>query len=59
MDETIETYFTAENLFDKDPPFIVGTRGAGFYAGQGNTGLYDRPRPHLPRRASASACNLR
>lgn len=42
MDDTIETYFTAENLFDKDPPFIVGTRGAGFYAGQGNTGLYDR-----------------
>jgi outer membrane receptor protein involved in Fe transport len=42
MDGMIEPYFTAENVFNKDPPFIVGTRGAGFYAGQGNTGLYDR-----------------
>jgi outer membrane receptor protein involved in Fe transport len=42
MDDAIETYFTAENVFNTDPPFVVGTRGAGFYAGQGNTGLYDR-----------------
>lgn len=42
MDDAIETYFTAENVFDKDPPFVVGQRGSGFYAGQGNTSLYDR-----------------
>ncbi|MCC6914676.1 MAG: TonB-dependent receptor [Rhodospirillaceae bacterium] len=42
MDGMLQPYFTAENVFDKDPPLVVGTRGAGFYAGQGNTGLYDR-----------------
>jgi len=42
MDDAVETYFTAENVFNTDPPFITGTRGAGFYAGQGNTALYDR-----------------
>ncbi len=42
MDGALDAYFVAENMFDRDPPLIAGTRGAGFYAGQGNTGLYDR-----------------
>lgn len=42
MNDAIEAYFVAENMFDKDPPFVAGDRGNGFYSGQGNSALYDR-----------------
>jgi hypothetical protein len=42
MDDAIEGYFVAENMFDKDPPFVAGDRPNGFYQGQGNSTLYDR-----------------
>jgi outer membrane receptor protein involved in Fe transport len=42
LENAVEAYFVAENLFDKDPPFIAGDRGNGFYNGQGNSAMYDR-----------------
>ena len=42
LDNAVEAYFVAENVFDKDPPFIAGDRGNGFYNGQGNSAMYDR-----------------
>lgn len=40
--DNAEVYFVAENMLDKDPPLIAGSRSNGFYAGQGNTRFYDR-----------------
>jgi iron complex outermembrane receptor protein len=36
-----EVYGVVDNLFDKDPPMIPGSFGAGFYQGQSNVN-YDR-----------------
>lgn len=37
-----EAYFVIENLTNEDPAKVAGGRGAGFYQGQSNVGLYDR-----------------
>ena len=38
-----EAFFVAENFMNRDPPAVAGNdNSGGFYAGQGNTSLYDR-----------------
>ncbi|MGE3476404.1 MAG: TonB-dependent receptor [Rhodospirillaceae bacterium] len=43
MDGAVETFFVAENMFNRAPPIIYGSTGAGFYSGwAGASGEYDR-----------------
>jgi outer membrane receptor protein involved in Fe transport len=42
LQDRAQLFLVAENLLDKDPPLIAGSRSNGYYAGQGNTRFYDR-----------------
>jgi outer membrane receptor protein involved in Fe transport len=42
LGDRAEAFLVAENVLDKDPPLIAGSRSNGYYAGQGNTKFYDR-----------------
>lgn len=42
MDTGAEVFFVVENLLNKDPALVAGTRGGGYYNGQDNADYYDR-----------------
>jgi len=42
LDTGAEAFFVVENLLNEDPALVAGSRGGGFYNGQGNARYYDR-----------------
>lgn len=42
FDSGAEAFFVVENLLNADPALVAGSRGGGFYNGQGNARYYDR-----------------
>src|SRR5690606_36350508 len=42
FDTGAEAFFVVENLLNADPALVAGSRGGGFYNGQGNARYYDR-----------------
>lgn len=41
MDEAVELFFVAENMFNRDPPLVAAPTNAGYWSGQGNGDYYD------------------
>ncbi len=42
LDTGAELFLVVENLQDRAPALVAGTRGGGFYNGQDNADYYDR-----------------